>query len=74
MDRRRLIWNTDERLLAELEQFNGRNGDSAGGLGGMVQRYRLLESAHKVAHVDIDSDEVLRTLRLPQVANWIERR
>ncbi len=73
--RRALIWNTDERLLLEMEQIDRDPEDVSGAsLHELVQRYRLLESPHKVAHVEIESDQTLRILRLPQCVSWIERK
>ncbi|MEX0715159.1 MAG: HD domain-containing protein [Planctomycetaceae bacterium] len=72
--RRALIWNTDERLLFELEKIDREPEDASGtSLQELVQRYRLLESPQKLAHLEVESEESLRLLRQPQCVAWIEQ-
>ena len=75
LPRRVLIWNTDESLLNTIEHIpDGNNGGMLPSLGELVERYRLLEPTKKILEVPIDSAEILKTLRTPQVAAWIEQR
>ncbi|MBS0264124.1 MAG: HD domain-containing protein [Planctomycetes bacterium] len=73
MSRRSLIWNTDERFLLQLE--NLRDPDEHvrdASIEELTQRYRLLEAAQKVAHVDIDRENLLNVISQPQAVSWIE--
>ncbi len=73
LPRRSLIWNTDERFLFEVERLNDNNKDVlVPSLEEIVQRYRLLESPEKIAHVEIDDHNILKVLSLPQCVAWIE--
>ena len=73
--RSQLIWNTDDALLTLLETFaDGTKPEDADySLKALVNRYRLLEPAAKIAEYEIEDDETLRALRSPLAASWIER-
>lgn len=73
LPRSAIVWNTDERLLVTLESFD--EGIDADGLPlrELVQRYRLLETPHKIATIEIESKDSLRALRVPRAAAWIEK-
>jgi len=68
-----LIWNTDDGLLSSFEDFKPRGSAKAGkDLRELVQRYKLLESPFKIAHIDIEDEEILRMFCQPNVVAWIE--
>lgn len=73
MSRRSLIWNTDERLLFQMETLEeeGRPLQQAS-LAELVQRYRLLEAPDTIAHVSLDDAETVQVIGLPQSVAWIE--
>jgi len=70
--RSRLIWNTDERVLFDIEAFSASDQDWAIPLGELVQRYALLEEPLDIAKVQIESSGALECLRHPEAAAWIE--
>jgi hypothetical protein len=73
LPRRTLIWNTDDGLFERLVALEGdvvRAGRTS--LQELVERYRLLESPTTVLRLEIQDEETLRILRLPQVSRWIE--
>lgn len=75
MSRRSLIWNTDERLLMQMEQLQEGNGSFyRTSLQELVQRYRLLESPDKIADISLDDSDTLQVIGLPQAVAWIEDR
>ncbi len=72
--RKRLVWNTDETLLFELEKFAFKdNSEWAYTLSELIQRYTLLDQPMGFAKVYIDNFESLRTLMHPEAASWIEK-
>lgn len=74
LPRRTLVWNTDERLLIELEGLEYRNKvDSRSNLRELVEQYRLLRPVHKVAQIDIAEVEALEVLRTANAVDWMER-
>lgn len=70
--RSRLIWNTDERVLFDIENFTNDDQRWAIPLCELVQRYALLEEPLDVAKVPIDSSIKLECLHHPEAATWIE--
>ncbi|MGE0680735.1 MAG: HD domain-containing protein [Candidatus Binatia bacterium] len=74
LPRTSLIWNTDEGLLHAMESADGeRPSMLRPSLRELIQRYRLIENPTKVAQIEIENEEVLRVLRHPRAAAWIER-
>jgi HD superfamily phosphohydrolase len=75
MSRRSLIWNTDERLLLQMEQIKEENSHiHRPTLQELVERYRLLEAPVKIAHLSVDDLDVLEAISPPQTVAWIEER
>jgi len=73
LSREALIWNTDERLLFQLEQLEDPQKHlDLPSLRELVQRYRLLEAPTRIAHVELFDDSTLQTIGAPQAAGWIE--
>lgn len=73
LPRRALLWNTDDGLFERLVALEGEvvwPGYSS--IRDLVERYRLLESTTTVLRLEIQDDETLRILRLPQVSRWVE--
>jgi len=70
--RARLVWNTDERVLFDIEGFGGDGGDWPITLSELVQRYSLLEEPVKIAQLAIDDGEDVHCLQHPEAATWIE--
>jgi len=74
MSRETLIWNTDERLLFQMEHIKeSQTTVDAPPLQELVQRYRLLEAPLKIAQVELEDDATLKTIGLPQSVAWIEQ-
>ena len=68
-----LIWSTDDKLLTDVENHESKNSSTLQlPLRELVQRYRLLEAVHRVAQVEINTQDDLRTLARPDVVHWIE--
>ncbi len=73
LPRRALIWSTDDGMLERLLEVEGDTvwpGRSS--LRELVERYRLLEPTVPVLRLEIQDEETLRILRLPQASRWIE--
>src|SRR5581483_2172081 len=71
--RSRIIWNTDELLLAAMQHLEDlTDGSRWPSISEMVHRYRLLEAPNRIARLDIDDPEHVRVLKLPQATAWIE--
>lgn len=69
-----LIWKTDESLLATMETLQEQSSERMKpSLRELVERYRLMETPAKIAHVAIESEEALRALKHPRAAHWIEQ-
>jgi hypothetical protein len=74
MSREELVWNTDERLLLQFEQLDEpHNQIGVPSLRELTQRYRLLESPTKIAHVELFDHSSLKSIGSPQAVSWIER-
>jgi HD superfamily phosphohydrolase/DNA modification methylase len=74
LPRESLIWKTDESLLTTIEQIDDlRINPAYPTLQEMIQRYRLLEPPYKIAHVELSSEQVVKTLKYPQATAWIEK-
>jgi|SRR5712664_2552921 len=72
LPRRALIWSTDEGLLDRLANTEDDLWPGRSSLSELVERYRLLEPTLCVLRLDIQDEEALRILRLPQATRWIE--
>jgi len=70
--RARLVWNTDERVLFEIETFQDDGRPRAIPLNELVQRYSLLEEPIRIAHVPIENVATMHCLQHPEAATWIE--
>ena len=78
MSRKSIIWNTDERLLFDIESFKNRyiknhQKFSSNSLEELVQRYRLLESPEKILEIEINDFETFSIVKNPRFANWLEQ-
>ncbi len=74
LPRRVLIWSTDEGLLNTMAATEDSLSPARyPPLRELVERYRLLEPTTKIVQVDVESHDLLRELRLPHVAAWVER-
>lgn len=72
--REKILWNTDDGLLRLMSDLSDRTGTfSWPTLSQSVQRYRLMEETRKVAEIPIMEKDLLRALRAPRAATWIER-
>ncbi|MBN1125506.1 MAG: HD domain-containing protein [Sedimentisphaerales bacterium] len=71
--RAQLVWNTDERLLYDIERFDWSKepGSWAITIKELIQRYALLEQPMKVAQIELDPGE-LDALKHPEAGAWIE--
>jgi HD superfamily phosphohydrolase len=80
MSKASIIWNTDEGLLQSIEKFPEKHFNSAVkniykssiSLEQLVQRYRLLESAHKVIEIPIDNALDFKVIKNPEFSSWFE--
>ena len=72
LPRFKLIYNTDERLLYDIEnmELNGETGN----LKELVDRYRLLGDLTKIAEVDIHNEKHLSKISHPNAIEWIENK
>ena len=71
--RTNLIWNTDERLLVNIEEFESENSTATTPLRELVSRYRLLEPPTRIAKIEIFDAELLRLLKNPIAITWLGR-
>ena len=69
--RRRIVWNTDDGFLRDIESWPESRAAGAS-LSELVRRYWLLESPSLLFARQIETDEALRSLHLPQAVSWIE--
>lgn len=80
MSKTSIIWNTDEGLLYSIENLFEKHLDanvqniynSSISLKELVQRYRLLESAHKIIEIPIDNKNDFKILNRPAFTSWLE--
>lgn len=69
----KLIYNTDERLLFDIEGMDNEVGNGRQ-MKELVDRYRLLEDIEKISEIDIYNENKFRELSRPKAIDWIEQR
>lgn len=81
LSRSSIIWNTDEGLLNLIEAFRTKYPEEEAtnvfsyptDFSELVQRYRLLESAHKVFEIPIDDPDDFEIVKRPSFTDWLEQ-
>lgn len=68
-----LVWSTDEGCLETIHRRREQQEESAGlPLRQLVDRYRLLETALKVAEVQLYEEDEVSAFSSPDAVNWLD--